>query len=85
MGERGYCFTLLDLVTRWRSVVSFTTLSLCPGERAAGTHRIGDWVGPRVGVDGVRERKILHCRESNPGNPVVTPSELSPLLHEYVM
>jgi hypothetical protein len=24
-------------------------------------------VGPRVGLDAVEKRKILHCRESNPG------------------
>jgi hypothetical protein len=40
-----------------------------PGERASGTHWIGGWVGPRVRLDAVEKRKILHCRESNPGRP----------------
>jgi hypothetical protein len=30
-----------------------------PGERAPGTHWIGDWVGPRTGLDDVERRKIL--------------------------
>jgi hypothetical protein len=24
---------------------------------------IGGWVGPRIGMDAVEKRKILHCRE----------------------
>jgi hypothetical protein len=27
------------------------------GERAPGTHWIGDWVGPRAGLDAVAEKK----------------------------
>jgi hypothetical protein len=30
-------------------------------------------VGPRAGVDVVENRKILHCRESNPGCPALSP------------
>jgi hypothetical protein len=41
-----------------------------PGERVAGIHWIGGWVGSRTGLDAVEERKILHCRESNPGRPL---------------
>jgi hypothetical protein len=44
-----------------------------PGERFSGTHWIGDWVGLRLGLNAV-ERKILHCRESNQGRPVRSPS-----------
>jgi hypothetical protein len=29
-----------------------------PGERAAGTHWIGGWVGLRTGLDDVEKRKI---------------------------
>jgi len=29
-----------------------------PRERAAGTHQIGGWVGPRDGLDAVVKRKI---------------------------
>jgi hypothetical protein len=42
-------------------------------ERAPGTHWIGDWVGPRVSLDAVEEKQILHCRESNPGRPARGP------------
>jgi hypothetical protein len=31
-------------------------------------------VGPRVGLDAVENRKILHCREANPGHPARSPS-----------
>jgi hypothetical protein len=31
----------------------------CSGERARAIHWIGGWVGPRIGLDDVEERKIL--------------------------
>jgi hypothetical protein len=34
-----------------------------------GTHRRGDWVSPRAGLDAVAKRKNLAFRESNPGHP----------------
>jgi hypothetical protein len=39
--------------------------SFTPGERAAGTDWIGDWVCPRTGVDDVDKRKIFPFRDSN--------------------
>jgi hypothetical protein len=30
-----------------------------PGERAPGTHWIGDWVDPRIGLDDMEKRKFL--------------------------
>jgi hypothetical protein len=39
------------------------------GERAHGTHWIGGSVGPRISLDAVEKRQILHFRESNPGRP----------------
>jgi hypothetical protein len=42
--------------------VSFTPVPLYPC-----THWIGGWMGPRVGLDHVEKRKILHCWEPNPG------------------
>jgi hypothetical protein len=36
------------------------------GERALGTHRIRGWVGPRVVLDAVEKRKILHCPRIEP-------------------
>jgi hypothetical protein len=38
MGECRHSFTILDLGTRWRSVVSFTPSSFIPEERASGNH-----------------------------------------------
>jgi hypothetical protein len=40
-------------------VVSFTPRLFTPGERAPGTHWIGDWVDPRAGLDDVEKRKFL--------------------------
>jgi hypothetical protein len=39
--------------------------ALPPGKEAP----VGGWVGPSAGLDDVEKRKILHCRESNPGRP----------------
>jgi hypothetical protein len=30
-----------------------------PGEKTPDTHQIGDWVGPRVGLDDVENRKFF--------------------------
>jgi hypothetical protein len=38
-----------------------------PEEIVPGTRCIGDWVGPRAGLDSVEKRKIFPCQESNPG------------------
>jgi hypothetical protein len=43
--------------------------ALPTGKSPPSTHWIGGWVDPRVGLDAVEKRKILHCRESNPGRP----------------
>jgi hypothetical protein len=32
--------------------------SIIPGERANGTHWMGGWMGPRVGLESVEKRKI---------------------------
>jgi hypothetical protein len=53
-GEWRYSFTILDLGTRWRWVISLT-----PGEITPGTNWIGDWVGPTAGLDAVEKRKPL--------------------------
>jgi hypothetical protein len=47
--------------------------SFTRGERFPGTHWIGGWLGPRVGLDDVEKGKIRHCRESNPGRPARSP------------
>jgi hypothetical protein len=30
-----------------------------PEARSSGTHEIGDWLGPRVGLDAVKKRDLL--------------------------
>jgi hypothetical protein len=40
---------------------------LPPMEKGPSTHRIGGWVGPRVGLDAVEERKNLALPEIEPG------------------
>jgi hypothetical protein len=47
--------------------------ALPPGKEPPVPIEKGGWVGPRVGLDAVK-RKILHCRESNPGRPARSPS-----------
>jgi hypothetical protein len=48
-----------NLRISWRWVVSFTPLSLYPREKAPGIHSIGEWVGPRAGLDHAKKRKCL--------------------------
>jgi hypothetical protein len=44
------------------------------GDRAPGTHWIGRWVGPKVGLDAVEKRKIPNPRQEwNPLTPIVQP------------
>jgi hypothetical protein len=58
--------------------------ALLPMEGASDTHWIGGWVDPRVGMNSVEKRRIMHCRGWNPGllarSPTLIPNELSPLL-----
>jgi hypothetical protein len=44
-----------------------------PGEKDPGSHRIGGWVGPRVGLDDLKE-KIL----GSTGTPPPAPRPSSP-------
>jgi hypothetical protein len=55
-------------------VVSFNPPPLYPRERTPDTHWIGDWVGPRAGLDAVAKRKIPSpFRESNSDHPAYNP------------
>ena len=68
LGE-SRCIALLLSVyvgTRWGWVVSTTPRPPCPRERP-GTHCIGDWVGPRAGVD--RYGKFAHTGIRSPDLP----------------
>jgi hypothetical protein len=66
LGSGGIASRILDLGTGWRWAVIFMPRPLCPQERAACTHWIGGWVGPRAGLDAVVKRKIRSpCRDSN--------------------
>jgi hypothetical protein len=54
---------------------NFLTTALDGGEWSAsrpcrfthGAHWIGGWVSPRVSLDTLKKRRILHCQEPNPG------------------
>jgi hypothetical protein len=67
MGSGGIAAHSLNLSTRWRLVVSFMPWHFhLQGERVPGTHWIGGWVDPGVGVDMVVKRKIpCLCQELN--------------------
>jgi len=53
----GIALPILNLGTRWRSVVSFTSQALYPRGKSPSTHCMGGWVGPRARLDAVAERK----------------------------
>jgi hypothetical protein len=44
------------------------------GEMVPSIHWIRGWVSPRIGLDSVKKRKILPCRESKPGRSARSPS-----------
>jgi hypothetical protein len=45
-----------------------------PATLPPSTRWIGGWVGPRVGLNAVEKRKILHCQELNPSRVACSPS-----------
>jgi hypothetical protein len=48
--------------------------SFIPRENIPGTYWIGDWVGPRAGLDAVEKRKILPLPGIEPSPPSLIPS-----------
>jgi hypothetical protein len=66
-GSGGIAPRILDLGTRWRWVVSFTSR-----ERAPVTHWIGGWLDPRAVLDTVVNGELPSPRrESNTRSPIV--------------
>jgi hypothetical protein len=65
--EWRYSSTFLDFCTRWRWGVSFTFRPLVLLGNRPRYPLIGSCVGPRACLNAVKNRKIIHCRESNPG------------------
>jgi hypothetical protein len=51
MGKWRYSSIFLDIGTRWRLVISFMPRPHYLRINRPGTHWIGDWVGPRVGLE----------------------------------
>jgi hypothetical protein len=67
VGKWSYNSTILSLGTRWRWVVSFTALPLCPPGKNPGMHWVGGWTSPRGDLDVMEGRKFsCPCQESNP-------------------
>jgi hypothetical protein len=70
MGEWRYRSTILDLGTDGGEWSSSRPGRFIPGKTAPGTYWIGGWMGPGVGLDDVKKRKISRaCRKSMPGRP----------------
>jgi hypothetical protein len=69
MGEWRHSFTILDLGNSWRWVVSFT-----PRPLYSRGNRQSYPLDRRLSLDAVEKRKIVPCRESNPGYPARRPS-----------
>jgi hypothetical protein len=56
MWERRYSFTILNLDTRWKRVVSFTRWPLYP---RGNSPLVEGWVGPRAVLDVMEKRKFF--------------------------
>jgi hypothetical protein len=54
-----YRSIFFDLGTSWGEWSASRPDRFTPGERAPGTHWIGDLVDPRAGLDDVEKRKFL--------------------------
>jgi len=54
MGRGDTAPRILNIDTRWKSMVSFTAWPLYPlRDKGPRTHSIGGWVGPRADLDAV--------------------------------
>jgi hypothetical protein len=85
MGEYMYSSTTLNLSTRWRFVVSFTSLPLYPRRKIPRYPLNRRLVGPKAGLDAVEMRQIsCPYREANVGGPtprlVTIPTERSRII-----
>jgi hypothetical protein len=71
MGEWRYSSTILDLGTRWRDWSASRPDRFIPGKISRCTYWIGGSVGPRAGLNSVKNRPY---HESNTGPPARSPS-----------
>jgi hypothetical protein len=91
MAQWRHSSIVFNFGTRWKWVISFTPLSLHPQDiEPSGTHWIGEWVGPKTGLNAMGRRTIsCPCLESNRGHPartlVAIPTEPSRLLQIYLI
>lgn len=58
-GSAGKTLLIFQHATRHRWAASITHPSPHPWERATGTHKIGGWVGPKIGLDVFQEELNL--------------------------
>jgi hypothetical protein len=55
MGNECVSALLLNLGTRWTWMVNLCPGRLKPGDKPVNTHCVGVWVGPRTGLNTLRE------------------------------
>jgi hypothetical protein len=81
MGSEGRAPLLLSSILHRVSSQLHAAADLSPRMRP-GTAWIGDWMGPRAGLDGVEYRKIFPLPGIKPYSfsPAATPTEISWLL-----
>jgi hypothetical protein len=75
----------LDLGTSWRRVVSSMSLLLPPPPQL-GTHWVGGWVDPRVGLDNMGNLKfliLLGLEVRLLGRPASRHTDYATATHEY--
>jgi hypothetical protein len=73
-GSGGIAPPFMSLALDRDDVSASRAYSFTTRERTPGIHWIGGWVDPRVGLDVLVKRKILHCRELNLGHLTHSPS-----------
>ena len=77
-GRWGVVLLILNLNTRWMSVVNLTPHLLYPRVYAPQYHCRGGWTGPGVNLDVLEQRKIpCPCWDSNPVSSSPYPSRFA--------
>jgi hypothetical protein len=83
-----YSSIILDLNTRWKRMVSFTSWPFYPWRFRPGTQWIWGWVSPGAGLESMEKTKILPLAGIETGQfnlqPAAVPTELSRLWYDIV-
>ena len=89
LGSRSMTPLILNLRTRWRSVLNFTPRKLFPTGGKHDANWIGSWVGPRADPDPLDKRwiepRFLRCLAPSLVTLLTTTDLLNPVARDTVL